>query len=609
MSHDSNHSQEDSKPLQMEISNQDSTLSKQSSEGRLSIVMSDDNETKMEINDDATQTVKSSKPNETKQKHFDFPPELPNSGSKKSEYKSEDKTKSDRTDKSSKSHDKHKSRRDSKSERKSDEKDKKTDKDRRDYKDKHSSRDRGKERKESRSESTSKSDSKNERDSKSHSSSKSEKDKSKSKHSSSNNTGSSKDKDKSSNSRKDSSSSKDRSDKERSKSSSNRDKDLKHKDDKGKGDSKSVSSKTDGKSDKHRRDDKHRSDKHSSSSKNKDKDKKDSKKEKKENKDDHFSSKKKSDRRSTDRDSNDGHTGLKSSSSSFDSSTSSQTQNKGQESSNSNSNNGSGDSGNSESMEEIVNEDIENQVVTVPQLKLIKPKFASNIHEARRLMKIRKQLNILEKQNLLNLTKLIGHDVKEKNKLKSTENITNKINNRNNHPASDIEKSKRKDFRNLTLETKPEKIKKEVSPQPPSPPLKSAVVSAATWDALEAKLHESINYATGYEEMDASEDFLIETTRNKDDCLYLTNQSNDKTERYKKFSSKYIEKLENHINKGALKQKRMNKLHPIHNNNCKNNVNKSVKRKFTDLQSDLKNNNSKKFNTHHIESKLLKLLY
>lgn len=37
-------------------------------------------------------------------------------------------------------------------------------------------------------------------------------------------------------------------------------------------------------------------------------------------------------------------------------------------------------------------------------IKYIKPKFASNIHEAMRIMKIRKQLAKLERQNQLALT-------------------------------------------------------------------------------------------------------------------------------------------------------------------------------------------------------------
>ncbi|KAI4460500.1 biorientation of chromosomes in cell division 1 like 1 [Holotrichia oblita] len=533
MSHDSNHSQEISKTTQMEVSNQDSAISKQSSEGRLSIVMSDDNDTKMEICDDSLQQ----KPHKTQAKNFNFQTDVTNNTTtgRKSDNKQEEKS-----SKSTKKDDKHKSKHD-KDGKKDDKDSRKSEKDRKDHK--HSSKDKDRDRKDSTK--SGRSDSKSDR--------------SKSRHSTSNRSSSKKES---------SSSSKERS---KSSSSSSKDKESKHKDDK----TKHSSSKHESRSDKHKKDDKHKSDRHSSSS-SKNRDKKDPKKDKKENKDDHFSSKKRTDRRSTDRDSNDGHSGLKSSSSSFDSYSSSQTQGKSQESSNSNStnsNNGSGGDSNSDCVEGITT------ALGIAPLKLIKPKFASNIHEARRLMKIRKQINLLEKQNLLNAAKLITQKLIE-NKRKSIEN----------------------EKKNSSKPNSPEIKRKDPSPPPLSPPLKSSIVSAATWDALEAKLHESINYTTRYDGLENDDNTLDEqeiVIQNKDDCLYLKDDNDEKVERYRKFTSEYITNLENSI-EGTSSQPSIKKdiLEETLRNN---NINKGVKRKFSDYNSDVKNNNNKKFNTHHIE--------
>ncbi|KRT80240.1 hypothetical protein AMK59_6574 [Oryctes borbonicus] len=605
MSHDSNHSQELSKTTQMEASNQDSMLSKQSSEGRLSIVMSDDNDTKMEVSDDSPQQ-KQLKTNRSELKSFNFQSEITtsNSGKKIDE-------KSSKSERSSKRDDKHKSRHDSKSERdsKRDEKSKRNDKDRKEHKDKdkHSSRDKTKDKDRRDSKSSKSESSKKEGDK----DNKTDKNKSSSRHSSSSKD---KDKEKSSSSKKESSKdAKDRGDnkeKDRPKSSSTKDREPKHKDD----NSKHSSSKHESRSDKHKKDDKHhKSEKHASSnSKNRDKDKKDPKKDKKENKDDHFSSKKRSDRRSTDRDSNDGHSGLKSSSSSFDSYSSSQTQGKGRESSNSNSNsnNGSGDS-NSDALESIITANMNSEEIKkhlnhlgIPPFKLIKPKFASNIHEARRLMKIRKQIALLEKQNLLTAAKAISQKIIENNKQNSAG-----LEHKNNNKTTNLNAVKQKPF---SEPTSPIRKQKEPTPEPLSPPLKSSVVSAATWDALEAKLHESITYTTGYEELDGSEDVVMQEpeiiTKNKDDCLYLEADSqNGKVHRFQQFTTKYIVNLENSITPNApnLKKETSDKEldeKETHNNHV-NNVSKSIKRKFSDYNSDIKNNNNsnKKFNTHHIE--------
>ncbi|XP_057654305.1 biorientation of chromosomes in cell division protein 1-like 1 isoform X1 [Diorhabda carinulata] len=121
----------------------------------------------------------------------------------------------------------------------------------------------------------------------------------------------------------------------------------------------------------------------------------------KKSKDDHYSSKlNKSDRRSTDRDSNDGKSSSKNNFTTY--SESSRSENNSQDCTSSSFTGGSGDSSNSDKVEgnreEIITE--------TPKVKYIKPKFALNFEEARKIMKIRKQLAILEKQNKLSLAKI-----------------------------------------------------------------------------------------------------------------------------------------------------------------------------------------------------------
>ncbi|CAH1155882.1 unnamed protein product [Phaedon cochleariae] len=123
---------------------------------------------------------------------------------------------------------------------------------------------------------------------------------------------------------------------------------------------------------------------------------------KKQSKDDHYSSKeKKSDRRSTDRDSNDGQSSRNNSTNSFPETSSSLMENNDNEFSSSS---GPVESGNSDEVESTPEPPKNEETITnkVPPLKLTKPKFASNFQEARKLMKIRKELAKLERQNQLN---------------------------------------------------------------------------------------------------------------------------------------------------------------------------------------------------------------
>ncbi|XP_028155687.1 biorientation of chromosomes in cell division protein 1-like 1 isoform X2 [Diabrotica virgifera virgifera] len=143
--------------------------------------------------------------------------------------------------------------------------------------------------------------------------------------------------------------------------------------------------------------------------------KKDKQESKAKSKDDHYSFKiKKSDRRSTDRDSNDG-TSSKNVFNSYSESTTSRSGNNSQDYSSSSFTSGSGDSGNSDKTETVQKESngpVEAPapakiLLEMPRVKYIKPKFAMNFEEARKIMKIRKQLAMLERQNQLSLARLI----------------------------------------------------------------------------------------------------------------------------------------------------------------------------------------------------------
>lgn len=132
---------------------------------------------------------------------------------------------------------------------------------------------------------------------------------------------------------------------------------------------------------------------HSSTKSSSKHDKDRSKDKKKDSKDDHYSSKnKRSGRRSTDRDSSDGQSGTQSSTSSLTHvNVTAAASLPPKQASATDIGSGSGDSGNSDAAAGVTEE------IVVPKVKLIKPKFAWNIAEARKLMKIRKKLSEIER--------------------------------------------------------------------------------------------------------------------------------------------------------------------------------------------------------------------
>ncbi|XP_030754572.1 biorientation of chromosomes in cell division protein 1-like 1 isoform X2 [Sitophilus oryzae] len=177
----------------------------------------------------------------------------------------------------------------------------------------------------------------------------------------------------------------------------------------------SSSSSRDKEKDKHHNDLKSRSSDKYKKSSDKSKsyhDKKSSSKKEKDKKsvDDHYSSKeKRNDRRSTDRDSNDGS----SKSSRHDSFTDIQLQANKSSSKESSEvfSSGSGESNNSDAIEATKFEQnpqvsVDKKSEVLQSIKYIKPKFASNIHEAMKIMKIRKQLAKLERNNQLSLSNI-----------------------------------------------------------------------------------------------------------------------------------------------------------------------------------------------------------
>lgn len=474
--------------------------------------VAEETETKLEGGDDS-RASKSSKSRDSPVKNFDLSPDLLDKGSNSSNSKSsirKDKTKPDekRNEKKPDSH-KHSSRHDSKSESRNDKKNEK-----KDSKDRHKdSRDSSKDSRERRDSKSSHSNRERRSSSNKHSSSSRE-------HSSSKKESSSKD--------------------DKLKSSSN--KDIKR------------DSKNNSKSDKHRRDEKsHRS--HSSSSK-KDKESSSSKKEsRKESKDDHFSSKsKKSDRRSTDRDSNDGQSGNSGTSSmNLPDTIIAQQSNKVQEHTSSNSGSGSNDSGASDNVE-IVSELFNNVEENRSVIKLIKPKFASNIHEARKLMKIRKHLHKLEQRMF------------EKTVMATTDEM------------------------NLPNDTVPSEDAVINQTESLSPEFNNSV-SAAAWDAIEAKLSSQIyNNSTTYNEYSD-----CTTTDVDEKCLYLPNDIPEEMLNCKMFIERLMDSYDVELNKSSRTMTSPNE----------NFHNKGIKRKMLNLENDVQNNN-KKFNNNSIECKFYK---
>lgn len=241
--------------------------------------------------------------------------------------------------------------------------------------------------------------------------------------------------------------------------------------------------------------DKHKKEKHPrnrSSETNKNK-KRDSKK------DDHYSSKeKKNHRRSFDRDSNDGQSG-KNTNSNISENRFSNSQPTNRDSS-SNSFSGSGDSGNSDA-KEMISENAEcsgkqrevETIVEIPKMKYIKPKFALNFEEAKRIMKIRRQLAILERQNQLSLADLnivqngFGQ-LKHKRESKDTEN-------RDAKTVDDIDTPKTSPFRGFDKDS----VKTPDTVDAPKEKmttadlnLQSIFLSKENWEALEARLEQEM---------------------------------------------------------------------------------------------------------------------
>lgn len=556
-SHDSNHSQEQ----KVDICSQDSQTSKHSSEEQMCFSPSDDNDTKMEVCEDSRYS-KSSKSRDSNSK-FEFSQDSQSNSDKslmaekkqdvKKEYKSRDRYKSSKSDK--------KDSKDRSKDRKSESRDKK---------DRHSS-------------------SKDSKSSKDRKDSRSEKEKSKSKDSASRNSSGSRDKNSSGSKKESHSKDKSLDVKEKSKTSKEHDKDSKSKE---KTDTKSSSRHT---SDKHKRDDRR---KHSSSSHQKHK--KDEKKEnKKDPKDDHFSSKQgKHGRRSTDRDSNDGRSNQKSASNfTLDSASSAESQKQEQESSGSNS--GSVDSGNSETdaVENV------NQSTDFQRVKIIKPKFASNIHEARRLMKIRKELNKIEKRNQLSLDLATNNSLLLISKLKTGSNgLLDAMN------LEDVDVTARESW---ALEEK--------SQETLSPPLVNSVIMKDSWDALEAKLSAQV-MNDGYDDRgEYSEDesnekdvnvearfgekqdkIKIEKTQENNcnvktyqsDCICFEKSITPEIQRYFKYANSEIQRLESSIECMSSE-----KLHSSPLPLLETSPRENSKRK---RNSDVKNNNKKLFNNKHL---------
>ncbi|KAF5287534.1 hypothetical protein FQR65_LT12205 [Abscondita terminalis] len=500
VSHDSNHSVEN-KPVPIETSNQDSQFSKQSSDDRLSIVMSDDQELKMELNEDSNASI--CKPADPVIKSADVPdtsltekklqPNEKSDEQEKPDDKRGDNKKSEKH-RSSHRHSSHRSRHDS-------HKDRKNDRDKKEHK---SSRTTGEDSKrdkdkKDRSRSGREDNSKSSKDPKER-----ERTSSTSKHKRKDSADHKDDKAKSE--------SKDAKTKERSKEDTK----LKSHSSSKKIDSKSHSkhngkSKTESsdsakkenskKNDKHKREDEKRSDRH--------KDKKDLKKDGKKEKDDHYGLKeKKTHRRSTDRDSSDGHSGTHSSSSSYaELTTPSQVQKSSQESSLVSGSSSGGDSGNSDacltienlnisSIPCVLSEEEHSQIIaSVPHLKLIKPKFASNIFEARRLMKIRRKLGKLEKQKQMELLRVNSINVNKINNHMESRNMEKKDNvDGNNKQRQDVVKkrinnSHVKSYKYQEKSMVDEDNLVEEVQLSDDMELQTSVISKESWDAIEAKLN------------------------------------------------------------------------------------------------------------------------
>lgn len=511
----------------MEISTQDSQPSKHSSDGNFSSAISDDNDSKLEICEDShlSKSSKSHDSNSTFEinNHVDKNSkdgklEVPKTEEKKDEGKKSESSRHDEKKESSKhedkKHDKSKSS-SSSSKHKSSRSDRKDDKDRKsdkkDHKDRHSSSknhekkdskssssrsDKDKESKSSKEKTDREKESKSDKEKESKNDKEKESKNDKEKESKSDKDKENKERDKSKDRNK-SSSSKHSSSSSRDKSSSRKDSHSKdrssdkskssNKDSKPK-EEKSKSHESSSQTDKHKHS---HSDRRSSSSNHKDK-KDGDKSKKRESKDDHYSSKlKKRERRSTDRDSSDGHSDFKSSSSN------NQVVKQSEQKETSAVNSG-GDSSNSEPTESEQHQHtslvMEVQPEVQHKIKLIKPKFASNIHEARRLMKIRKQLDKIEKRSQLAQDLAINNPVLI-SQIQGSFNLVEAMSLESENISPENHKKQPNILKKSPIRIeipKPKTPEKPKSPELVSPPLQNSVITMESWDALEAKFNEKL---------------------------------------------------------------------------------------------------------------------
>ncbi|XP_066260812.1 biorientation of chromosomes in cell division protein 1-like 1 [Euwallacea similis] len=246
-------------------------------------------------------------------------------------------------------------------------------------------------------------------------------------------------------------------------------------------------------------DSKSRNDKHS----NTDKDRSSSAKREKDKVaiDDHYSFKKKiSERRSTDRDSNDGSSKMSKSGRFVESFSSNPSKSEGSKSSECFSSE-SGDSGsNTDNTEKRKHgEHVDNADLESP-IKYIKPKFASNIQEAMRIMKIRKQLAKLERQNQLSLSHVPINEADLYQSSPSTpsgENSGDQLNNLHSSESSVLEATLKRTIQ-------------QVEAAEDIPTLKSQVLSMESFQALEARLAQEMSNIDDhmYGEEDESYEYL-----------------------------------------------------------------------------------------------------
>ncbi|CAH1997995.1 unnamed protein product [Acanthoscelides obtectus] len=241
--------------------------------------------------------------------------------------------------------------------------------------------------------------------------------------------------------------------------------------------------------------------------------KKDSKRDK--SRDDHYSFKdKKRNRRSTDRDSNDGNA-ERSVQNNVDNSMS-LSQKHSSEAGDTSSVGGSNNSGNSEAVETENSREApddapqKTQCNEVETVKYIKPKFASNLKEAMRIMKIRRQIAKLERQNQLSLVAIDSPHVngiivkdedstKEIEKAKICEKVLNIVLNRKDAMVQKVVTRKPSGEGDEVDDGKPvhnmevADAKSEITHDQPKFILQTKDLSKERWEALEARLAEEMS--------------------------------------------------------------------------------------------------------------------